>query len=83
MNHEDCPHEIVHKETNKTIGEYKNYKEAYAAYEKLGTGNDGMTDHAIAVIMVYDKESRTYVPKKNQENTNAKLVQQRHDNLTP
>jgi len=71
MNYEDCPHEIVHIETNKTIGEYKNYKEAYAAYEKLGTGNDGMTDHAIAVIMVYDKESRTYVPKKNQENTNA------------
>ena len=71
MNHEDCPHEIVHIETNKTIGEYKNYKEAYAAYEKLGTGNDGMTDHAISVIMVYDKESRTYVPKKNQENTNA------------
>ena len=71
MNHEDCPHEIVHIETNKTIGEYKNYKEAYAAYEKLGTGNDGMTDHAIAVIMVYDKESRTYVPKQNQENSTA------------
>lgn len=66
MNYDDCPHEIVHIETNKTIGEYKNYKEAYAAYEKLGTGNDGMTDHAIAVIMVYDKEARTYVPKKGE-----------------
>ena len=62
----DCPHEIVHKETGRTIGVYKNYAQAYAAYEKLGTGNDGMTDHAIAVIMVYDKAARTYVPKTNQ-----------------
>lgn len=65
----DCPHEIVHKETGRIVGEYKNYAEAYAAYEKLGTGN--MSDHAIGVIMVYDKEARTYVPKRNQENTNA------------
>jgi hypothetical protein len=70
MNYEDCPHEIVHIETNRTIGEYENYAQAYAAYEKLGTGNDGMTDHAIAVIMVYDKETRTYIPK-NQEKSNA------------
>jgi len=63
MNIEDCYHYIVNKETNRTIGEYKNYAEAYAAYEKLGTGNDGMTDHAIAPIMVYDKTTRTYVPK--------------------
>ena len=53
----DCPHEIVHKETGRTIGEYRNYAEAYAAYERLGS------DHAIGVIMVYDKEARTYVPK--------------------
>ena len=66
MNYEDYPHEIVHKETGRTIGEYKNYAQAYAAYEKLGTGNDGMTDHAIAVVMVYDKAARTYVPKTNQ-----------------
>jgi hypothetical protein len=63
MNYEDYPHEIVHIETNRTIGEYDNYAQAYAAYEKLGTGNDGMTDHAIAPIMVYDKTTRTYVPK--------------------
>ena len=67
----DYPHEIVHKETGRTIGEYKNYAEAYAAYEKLGTGNDGMSSHAIGVVEVYDKIARTYVPKKNQENTNA------------
>jgi hypothetical protein len=66
MNYEDYPHEIVHIETNRTIGEYKNYAQAYAAYERLGTGNDGMTDHAIAPIMVYDKTTRTYVPKTNQ-----------------
>jgi hypothetical protein len=66
MKTEDYPHEIVHKETGRTIGEYKNHAEAYDAYEKLGTGNDGMTDHAIAPIMVYDKTTRTYVPKTNQ-----------------
>ena len=66
MNYEDYPHEIVHIETNRTIGEYKNYAQAYAAYEKLGTGNDGMSDHSIGVIMVYDKAARTYVPKTNQ-----------------
>jgi hypothetical protein len=66
MNYEDYPHEIVHIETNRTIGEYKNYAQAYAAYERLGTGNDGMTDHAIAPIMVYDKTTRAYVPKTNQ-----------------
>jgi len=66
MNYEDYPHEIVHIETNRTIGEYKNYAQAYAAYERLGTGNDGMTDHAIAPIMVYDKTTRTYVPKTSQ-----------------
>ena len=71
MNIEDCYHYIVNKETNRTIGEYKNYAEAYAAYEKLGTGNDGMSSHAIGVVEVYDKIARTYVPKKNQENTNA------------
>lgn len=66
MNYEDYPHEIVHIETNRTIGEYKNYAQAYAAYEKLGTGNDGMSDHAIGVIMVYDKDARMFVPKKGE-----------------
>ena len=66
MNYEDYPHEIVHIETNRTIGEYKNYAQAYAAYEKLGTGNEGMSDHAIGMVMVYDKAARTYVPKTNQ-----------------
>lgn len=68
MNIEDCYHYIVHKDTDKIIGEYKNHAEAYAAYEKLGYY---MTDHAIGVVEVYDKEKRTYVPKINQENTNA------------
>ena len=70
MNYEDYPHEIVHKETGRTISTHKNYADAYAAYENLGTGNDGMSDHAIALIEVYDEETRTYIPK-NQENTNA------------
>lgn len=66
MKTEDYPHEIVHKETGRTIGEYKNYAQACAAYEKLGTGNDGMSDHAIGMVMVYDKAVRAYVPKINQ-----------------
>ena len=45
------PHEIIHKETGKVIGTYASYAEAYAAYEKLGTGNDGMSDHAIGEVV--------------------------------
>ena len=48
---EDRPHYIVHKDTDQIIGTYANYAEAYAAYEKLGTGNDGMTDHAIGLVL--------------------------------
>jgi hypothetical protein len=48
---EHQPHMIVHKETGRVIGTYANYAEAYAAYEKLGTGNDGMSDHAIGLVM--------------------------------
>ena len=66
MNFEDYPHEITHKESGRVVGEYKNYAEAYAAYEKLGTGNNGMSDHAIGMVMVYDKDARTYVPKKGE-----------------
>ena len=47
---EDEPHEIVHKETGKVISTHKNYKDASAAYEKLGSGSEGMTDHAIGHI---------------------------------
>ena len=48
--HEDEPHEIIHKKTDKVVSTHKNYKDAYAAYEKLGRGNEGMTDHAIGHI---------------------------------
>jgi hypothetical protein len=58
------PHEIINKETGETIGTYATYAEAMAAYEKLGTGNGGMSDHAIGPVMVYDKTLRTYVPKE-------------------
>jgi len=44
------PYEIIHKETGRVIGSYANYAEAYKAYEKLGTGNEGMTDHAIGLV---------------------------------
>ena len=49
-NHEDEPHEIIHKKTNKIVSTHKNYKDAYSAYEKLGRGPEGMTDHAIGHI---------------------------------
>lgn len=44
-------YEIIHKETGRVIGTYPTYEQAYAAYEKLGTGNDGMTDHAIGEVL--------------------------------
>ena len=47
---EDKPHEIVHMDSGRVIGTYANYAEACAAYDKLGTGNDGMSDHAIGVV---------------------------------
>ena len=40
-------YEIINKETGETIGTYATYEDAFAAYEKLGTGSGGMTDHAI------------------------------------
>ena len=40
-------YEIINKETGETIGTYATYEAAMAAYEKLGTGNGGMSDHAI------------------------------------
>jgi hypothetical protein len=49
-NREDEPHEIIHKKTNKVVSTHKNYTDAYAAYEKLGRGPEGMTDHAIGHI---------------------------------
>ena len=49
-NHEDEPHEIIHKKTDKVVSTHKNYKDAYSAYEKLGRGPEGMTDHAIGHI---------------------------------
>jgi len=60
----DYAHEIVHKESGRVIGEYKNYEEAYAAYEKLGASN--MSDHAIGLVEVYDKRTHTFVPKKGE-----------------
>ena len=47
---EDEPHEIIHKETGKVVSTHKNHKDAYSAYEKLGRGPEGMTDHAIGHI---------------------------------
>jgi hypothetical protein len=44
------PHEIVHKETGRVIGIYASFDEAYKEYEKLGSGPEGMTDHAIGLV---------------------------------
>ena len=40
-------YEIINKETGKTVSTHATYAEAMAAYDKLGTGNGGMSDHAI------------------------------------
>jgi len=47
MKTEDKPHQIVNKDTGRVVGTYATYADACAAYDKLGTGNDGMSDHAI------------------------------------
>jgi hypothetical protein len=57
-------HEIINKETGKIISTHATYEDAIKAYEKLGTGNGGMSDHAIGEVLVYDKTTRTYVPKE-------------------
>jgi hypothetical protein len=44
------PHEIVHKESGRIIGTYPTWDKAYEAYNQLGTGNDGMSDHAIGEV---------------------------------
>jgi 3-methyladenine DNA glycosylase Tag len=49
---QDEPHEIVHKETGKTVSTHKNYKDAYSAYQDLSKASD----HAIG-----------HIPKKTNE----------------
>lgn len=49
---QDEPHEIVHKETNKTVSTHKNFKDAYSAYQDLSKASD----HAIG-----------HIPKKTNE----------------
>jgi hypothetical protein len=44
---ENLPHEIVHKETGRTVGVYADYAQAYAAYQELGWE---MTDNAIGLV---------------------------------
>ena len=41
---------IFNKETDAIVGTYPTYEEAMRAYEKLGTGNGGMTDHAVGEL---------------------------------
>jgi cobalamin biosynthesis Mg chelatase CobN len=48
----DEPHEIVHKDTGKTVSTHKNYKDAYSAYQDLSKASD----HAIG-----------HIPKKTNE----------------
>ena len=48
----DEPHEIVHKNTGKTVSTHKNFKDAYSAYQDLSKASD----HAIG-----------HIPKKTNE----------------
>ena len=48
----DEPHEIVHKETGKTVSTHKNFRDAYSAYQNLVKASD----HAIG-----------HIPKKTNE----------------
>jgi hypothetical protein len=66
-NHEDEPHEIIHKKTNKIVSTHKNYKDAYSAYEKLGRGPEGMTDHAIGHIEPPRKKMKEEVMQERED----------------
>jgi hypothetical protein len=66
-------HEIVHKESGRVIGTYPNWDKAYEAYNQLGTGNDGMTDHAIG------ETDTSYLERVRQADKDYELSRKRYE----
>ena len=66
-------HEIVHKESGRIIGTYPNWEKAYEAYNQLGTGNDGMSDHAIG------ETDTSYLERVRQADEDSRQSRQRYE----
>ena len=70
----DEPHEIVHKETGKTVSTHKNYKDAYSAYQNLVKASD----HAIGHIPKKTNEAVSHDPWKDKTFGPTKVIQQKY-----
>jgi hypothetical protein len=70
----DEPHEIVHKETGKTVSTHKNYKDAYSAYQNLVKASD----HAIGHIPKKTNEAVSHEPWKDKTFGPTKVIQQKY-----
>jgi hypothetical protein len=71
---QDEPHEIVHKETGKTVSTHKNYKDAYSAYQDLVKASD----HAIGHISKKTNEAVSHEPWKDKTFGPTKVIQQKY-----
>jgi hypothetical protein len=70
------PHEIVHKESGRIIGTYPTWDKAYEAYNQLGTGNDGMSDHAIG------ETDTPYLERVRQADEDYRQSRERYEAMT-
>jgi len=70
----DEPHEIVHKDTGKTVSTHKNYKDAYSAYQDLSKASD----HAIGHITKKTNEAVSHEPWKDKHFGPTKVIQQKY-----
>jgi hypothetical protein len=70
------PHEIVHKESGRIIGTYPTWDKAYEAYNQLGTGNDGMSDHAIG------ETDTGYLERVRQADEDYRQSRERYEAMT-
>ena len=70
----DEPHEIVHKDTGKTVSTHKNYKDAYSAYQDLSKASD----HAIGHIPKKTNEAVSHEPWKDKHFGPTKVIQQKY-----
>ena len=71
---QDEPHEIVHKETGKTVSTHKNFKGAYSAYQNLVKASD----HAIGHIPKKTNEAVSHEPWKDKTFGPTKVIQQKY-----
>ena len=70
----DEPHEIVHKDTGKTVSTHKNFEAAYSAYQNLVKASD----HAIGHIPKKTNEAVSHEPWKDKHFGPTKVIQQKY-----